>query len=79
MDDKARLQEDGGWTELKAKIQMDLEQYRREQKEIALMLEQSQVDVQKLAQRNASITTHLQPMQAQFDSLPRKISAWPMI
>lgn len=59
------------WAALKDQIQNDLEQSRRELKEIALMLEQSQLEVNKLAQRNASITAHMQQMQVQFDSLPR--------
>ena len=49
----------------------ELDQSRREIKEIALMLEQSQLEVNKLAQRNASITAHMQQMQSQFDMLPR--------
>ena len=64
-------QEDGVWDSLKEQLQNDLEQYRRELNEIALMLEQSQLEVNKLAQRNASITAHLQQTQAQFDTLPR--------
>jgi two-component system sensor histidine kinase DegS len=59
------------WTTLKEQIQTELEQYRRELKEVVLMLEQSQLEVSKLAQRNASITAHLQQTQSQFDSLPR--------
>jgi two-component system sensor histidine kinase DegS len=59
------------WTTLKEQIQTELDQYRRELKEVVLMLEQSQLEVSKLAQRNASITAHLQQTQAQFDSLPR--------
>jgi len=59
------------WTALKEQIQNDLEQSRRELKEIALMSEQSQLEVNKLAQRNASITAHMQQMHAQFDTLPR--------
>lgn len=63
--------ESDAWSELKEQIQADLEQSRRELKEIALMLEQSQLEVNKLAQRNASITSHLQQVQGQFDTLPR--------
>ena len=59
------------WDQLKEDLQVDLDQYRRELKEIDLMLEQSQLEVNKLAQRNASITSHLQQVQAQFESLPR--------
>jgi two-component system sensor histidine kinase DegS len=39
--------------------------------EIDLMLEQSQLEVNKLTQRNASISAHLQQVQGQFESLPR--------
>ncbi len=35
------------------------------------MLEQSQIEMQKLTHRNASITAHLQQVQTQFDSFPR--------
>jgi two-component system sensor histidine kinase DegS len=59
------------WSALKEEIQSQIEQSRREQKEIALMLEQSQVEVGKLSQRNASISAHLQQVQSQFDSMPR--------
>lgn len=44
---------------------------QRELKEIALMLEQSQVEVEKLSQRNATITMHLQQVEGQIDSLPK--------
>jgi two-component system, NarL family, sensor histidine kinase DegS len=64
-------QEPDVWSELKEHIQRELEQSRREVKEIVLMLEQSQLEVNKMAQRNASITTHLQQTQAAFDTLPR--------
>ena len=35
------------------------------------MVEQSQVEVQKLTQRNANVTSRLQQVQAQFESIPR--------
>lgn len=63
--------EPGTWEELHNELQTELDQYKRELKEIALMLEQSQLEVNKLAQRNASITAHLQQVQTQFESLPR--------
>jgi two-component system sensor histidine kinase DegS len=59
------------WTSVKTQLQSELDQYRRELKEISLMLDQSQLEVNKLAQRNASITAHMQQVQAQFESLPR--------
>jgi two-component system sensor histidine kinase DegS len=66
-----RQTENDPWAELKEQVQTDLEQSRRELKEIGLMLEQSQLEVNKIAQRNASIAAHLQQIQGQFNSLPR--------
>jgi two-component system, NarL family, sensor histidine kinase DegS len=59
------------WNELRDEVRQEVEQSQRELLEINLMLEQSQVEVNKLAQRNAQITTYLQQVQAQFDALPR--------
>jgi len=59
------------WKDLKEQLQADLDQSRRELKEIAMMVEQSQLELNKLAQRNASITAHLQQMHGQFETLPR--------
>ncbi|MCI0520876.1 MAG: sensor histidine kinase [Chloroflexi bacterium] len=64
--------EDNEWEGLKDEIKAELEQTRRELDEIDLMLEQSQLEVGKLAQRNAAITGRLQQVQVQFDALPRK-------
>jgi len=63
--------EPGKWDALRNELQSEMDQYKRELKEIALMLEQSQLEVNKLAQRNVSITAHLQQVQTQFESLPR--------
>jgi two-component system, NarL family, sensor histidine kinase DegS len=63
--------EASAWQVLKAEFQTQIEDTKRELKEIGLMLEQSQVEVNKLAQRNASVNAHLQQVQAQFESLPR--------
>jgi two-component system sensor histidine kinase DegS len=49
----------------------EIEQARRESAEISLMLEQSQVEVNRLTQKNATISAHLQLVQGQFDSMPR--------
>jgi two-component system sensor histidine kinase DegS len=59
------------WNDLREELRQEVEQSQRELMEINLMLEQSQLEVNKLAQRNASITAHLQQIQAQFDALPR--------
>jgi two-component system sensor histidine kinase DegS len=49
-----------------------LEQVQKESKEIGLLVEQSQGEVEKLAQRNSSITAHLHQLQANFDTVPRE-------
>lgn len=64
-------QEAGIWDGLIESVQTDLDQARRELKEAALMLEQSQGEINRLTQRNASITARLQQVQAQLDTLPR--------
>lgn len=56
---------------LKEELQGKLEQASLELKEVTMMLEQSRVEVSRLAQRNASATAQLQQVYAQFDSLPR--------
>jgi two-component system sensor histidine kinase DegS len=50
----------------------ELDQLRSELKEIGLLVEQSEGEVDKLAQRNASITAHLHQIQSHFDTVPRE-------
>jgi two-component system sensor histidine kinase DegS len=59
------------WEMLKESLNAELDQKQREMQEIDLMVEQSQVEVQKLTQRNANVTSRLQQVQAQFESIPR--------
>jgi two-component system sensor histidine kinase DegS len=62
-------------TPLEAFIQsthVELDQVRMEMKEIGLLVEQSQGEVDKLASRNASITATLHQLQAHFDTVPRE-------
>jgi two-component system sensor histidine kinase DegS len=63
--------EQSGLEALRSRLRSEIEQGNQELTEIDLMLEQSQLEVNKLTQRNASVTTHLQQVQAQFDSMPR--------
>lgn len=49
----------------------DVEQMKNELEEVDLMIEQSQLEVEKLVQRNGSITAHLQQVQSNFDTMPR--------
>lgn len=50
--------------------QKELEETIRALREITLMIEQSQGELTKLSQRNAAITTHLQQVQGQLDTMP---------
>jgi two-component system sensor histidine kinase DegS len=68
---KDTKQEVSVWDKLREDLQSQMDQCRRELKEIGLMIEQSQLEVKKITQRNASITAHLQQVQGQFESLPR--------
>jgi two-component system sensor histidine kinase DegS len=60
------------WEQVRANLQEQLVQARKELKEINLMLEQSQVEIGRLTQRNASATGELQRVQLQFDTMPRE-------
>ncbi len=60
------------WEELGKEIEIENETVDRELQEISLMLEQSQVEVNKLAQRNALVTAQLQQIQGHYDSAPRE-------
>jgi two-component system sensor histidine kinase DegS len=51
-------------------LQQEIDDTQRELREIGLMLEQSQLEVKKLSERNATITMHLQQVESQIDELP---------
>lgn len=59
-----------GLSKLHDSIQQDIDETQRELREISLMLDQSQVEVEKLSQRNATITMHLQQVENQINELP---------
>jgi two-component system sensor histidine kinase DegS len=59
------------WIEFQQDINSDIDQSQRAHKEINLMLEQSQIELNKLTLRNTAITVHLQQVQAQIESMPR--------
>jgi len=60
------------WVELKEELEKELEHSKRELNEISLMLEQSQVDVNRLTQRNAAVSTRVKQMLGHFESVPRE-------
>lgn len=51
-------------------VKTELEETQRALRETTLMIEQSQVEVNKLTQRNAAITSHLQQVQNQIGDMP---------
>ena len=59
------------WQQFQEQSEGDVEQMRKELEEVDLMIEQSQLEVEKLVQRNSSITSHLQHIQSNFDTMPR--------
>lgn len=66
----AEQSESSGWESLSAGVQQQLEQAQRDMREIERMVEQSQGEVEKLAQRNATITMHLNSVQQKIASMP---------
>ena len=56
------------WEKLRQDCRSELDQARKELKEIVTMIEQTQLEVSKIQQRNASISAHLQQIQAQFEA-----------
>ncbi len=57
--------------EIQQEVRAELEKNRRETKEIELMIDQSQLEVEKLVRRNGVASSKLQQIQAQFDTMPR--------
>jgi len=51
-------------------LEKELDETTRAIREITLMIEQSQGELSKLTQRNTAITSHLQQVQGQMDSMP---------
>lgn len=58
--------------ELIDELKQDLHQVTTKLSEINMLIEQSQGEVDKLAQRNANITNRVHQIQANFDTVPRE-------
>jgi len=69
--DHHQSDEGNDWEALKKEIQSEVEQTERELQEITLMFEQSQLEVNRLVQKNTAVTAQLQRLQGHFDSIPR--------
>lgn len=63
---------EGPWEEFHKEMESEYEQTQHSLREVTLMLEQSQGELSKLTQRNATITGHLQQVQAQAENMPRQ-------
>jgi len=59
------------WEKLKQDCRNELEQAQKELKDINTLVEQSQLEVSRIQQRNASVTAHLQQLQAQIESVSK--------
>jgi two-component system sensor histidine kinase DegS len=59
------------WADFQHEIERELDQAQKSLKEISMMLNQSQAEASKLAQRNATINAHLQQPAAHFENMPR--------
>lgn len=60
------------WLEFQQEVTNELEQSRRTMAEIRMMLEQSQTELTRLTQRNASVTGKMQQVQTSIETLPRE-------
>ncbi|HEX2981279.1 MAG TPA: sensor histidine kinase [Anaerolineaceae bacterium] len=71
MTQTSDAQEPSSWEAFQEDVQVEYEKSQRALTEIRLMLEQSQAELNKLTQRNATITVQLQQVQSTLDTLPR--------
>ena len=59
------------WEQLKQDCRSEIEQAQKESKEINMLIEQSQVEVTRLQQRNATISARLQQIQTQIETVSK--------
>ena len=57
---------------MQEKISEQLETTKQSYQEITMLSEQSELEVNKLTQRNATATANLQKVQSQFERIPRE-------
>lgn len=63
---------DSSWESLQVQLGEQISQTRQQIREISMLLDQSQVEVSKLAQRNSASSSNLQRINSQLDHLPRE-------
>ncbi len=66
--DQERL---GVWEKLKQDFKNELDRARNELKDTITLIEQSQLEISRIQQRNATINAHLQQIQAQVDTVSK--------
>ena len=71
MANVTEVDELNAWDAYQEDVRVEYEQAQTSIKEISMMLDQSQAELNKLTQRNASVTAHLQTVQSQIETLPR--------
>ena len=59
------------WEKVREQIAEQLSQAKKEYQEIVMLYEQSELEVEKLTQRNATTTGTLQRVHSQFERIPR--------
>lgn len=59
------------WGEFKSKHLAEIEVFKKQLADNARLIEQSDLEMRKLAQRNASITAQIQQVQVNLDQLPK--------
>ncbi len=69
--DLASAVTDQNFDEYKSELLSEIERSRNKLDEISNMIEQSQIELNKLVERNASISGHLQHVKSQIDVIPR--------
>jgi two-component system sensor histidine kinase DegS len=67
---RSEIADDAMSLSLEEELERELADAQRELREIDSMVVQSKSEVEKLAQRNATITMHLQQVEGQMDKLP---------
>jgi two-component system sensor histidine kinase DegS len=70
-DEQTSFEDYESWDEFRHGIQVELEKTRRDLRDTKKKIEHSLAEVDRLAKRNASITTQLQQVQSQLESMPR--------
>jgi len=67
--DNQNSSESSPWDKLREDLEFSLEDTQRELRDVDIKLKQSQAEVNKLAERNASVVSRLQKVQNQSDAL----------